>query len=63
MKNITLAISILLGLVFSACSKDNNEEASEIMYGQKDSVSLNMKYTLEGLNTKAINRECKSLHS
>ena len=55
MKNITLAISILLGLVFSACSKDNNEEASEIMYGQKDSVSLNMKYTLEGLNTKAIN--------
>ena len=55
MKNITLAISILLGLVFSACSKDNNEETSEIMYGQKDSVSLNMKYTLEGLNTKAIN--------
>ena len=55
MKNITLAISILLGLMFSACSKDNNEEASEIMYGQKDSVSLNMKYTLEGLNTKAIN--------
>lgn len=55
MKNITIAISLILGLVCFACSKDNNEDPKEIMYGQKDSVSLHMHYLLEGLDTKAVN--------
>lgn len=55
MKNITIAILIILGLVCFACSKDYNDDSKEIIYGKKDSISLNIQYMLEGISTKAVN--------
>ena len=55
MRNLFIIGLVLLGLLLFACSKEQNGDLDEKVYGSKDSVSLNLQYTLQGLGTKAVN--------
>ena len=57
MRNIIVIGFVLLGLLLFACSKENNGDLNKKQYGFKDSISLNLQYTLQGLSTKAVNEK------
>ena len=56
MRNLTLALFSILACLLLSCSKDNScQDPLTKVYGQQDSIAINMSYALEGISTKAIN--------